>query len=145
MAGFSDAYEAGVLNWLFTPSTAISPLASSWVALCITQPVDTDDGTDLAAKEPTYTAYQRVQITNAQWALDGSTDPTAIQNSIDIVFDQCTENVNETVLWWALCTLSTGGDMVFSGDVVVPALGLTLNSGVTPQFDATALKARLGG
>lgn len=103
--------------------------ANSYVALFTADPTESGAFTN----EATYTGYARVALTKASaWTDGGST----FTNANIIEFPLCTAGAN-TVTHYAICTLSTDGQIVTSG-----ALNASLNisAGIKPQFSAGSLQ-----
>ena len=137
--GWSDAQEAAILDYYFR-ATGTPAVASSYLALCLAPPADNSD----VISEPSYTGYARQQVLAAGWDAAVGGDPSYIDNSGGIQFPLCGEDVAEVVTHWALMSAASGGTLLFSGSITVPPGGLTLNSGVQPQFDAGAVRVQLG-
>ena len=102
--------------------------ANLYLALFTADPTETGS----FANEATYTGYARVTMAKASaWTDGGST----FTNSGLLQFPQCTAG-NNTITHFAVCTLSSAGEVVVSG-----ALNASLNisSGIQPQFSAGSL------
>ena len=84
------------------------------------------------ANEATYTGYARVTMDKeTAWTDGGST----FTNAGLLQFPQCTGG-NNTITHFAVCTLSSGGEIIVSG-----ALNSSLNIslGIQPQFSTGSL------
>ena len=102
--------------------------ANLYLALFTADPTETGS----FANEANYTGYARVTMAKASaWTDGGST----FTNSGLLQFPQCTAG-NNTITHFAVCTLSSAGEVVVSG-----ALNASLNisSGIQPQFSAASL------
>ena len=99
-----------------------------YLALFTSDPTETGAFTN----EATFTGYARVSMPKASsWTDGGST----FTNSGLVQFPQCTAGSN-VITHFALCTLSSAGEVVISG-----ALNASLNisSGIQCQFSAGSL------
>ena len=77
--------------------------------------------------EATYTGYARVAMPKeSAWTDGGST----FTNATLLQFPQCTAGSN-TITHFAVCTLSSAGEVVVSGALNAP---LNISSGIQPQF-----------
>lgn len=106
--------------------------ATYYIALCFDLPDDADDGSDI--DEPSGGAYARQAIAPADWsAASGGVK----RNSSVITFATATADWGTTPLKaWALCTASTGGEVIASG-----ALGTSrrIYEGYSPYFPADSI------
>ena len=84
------------------------------------------------ANEATYTSYAKVTMAKASAWIDGGSTFT---NSGLLQFPQCTAG-NNTITHFAVCTLSSAGEVVVSGALNAP---LNISSGIQPQFSAGSL------
>lgn len=93
-------------------TSGIQPSATAgnlYVALYTTDPTDADTGT-----EATYGGYQRVEVarTTGEWSVSGN----VVTNVNEIAFPQST-GTNNTITHIGIRTASTGGDLLFHGQL----------------------------
>jgi len=125
MAGSkTDFYENKVIAHLFeTDYTAPDPM---YVALFLesAKPTDAGGGTEASGG-----AYARVSVARATgWTSAGN----ATENAADITFPEATASWGELGAF-ALMDASTGGNMLYWGDLTTPK---TINSGDTAKIPA---------
>lgn len=97
--------------------------ANLYLALFTADPTESGVFTN----EATFTGYARVAVPKASgWSDGGST----FTNASLIQFPQCTAGTN-TISHFALCTLSTAGEIVVSGALNA---NLNISSGIQAQF-----------
>lgn len=141
MAGsMRDAFETDLLELIFN-NTALANIGdasglqpsgtagSLYIALLTVAPTDSTAGT-----ECDYTGYARVAVarTSGGWTISGNN----ASNTAAITFGQCSAGDADTAVAFAIFTASTGGDMLFWGDLTS---NLTISVGVTPEFAIGAL------
>jgi hypothetical protein len=86
--------------------------------------------------EATFTGYARVSMTKATaWTDGGST----FSNAGLVQFPQCTGGSN-TITHFAICTLSTAGQILYSGALNSP---LAISNGIQPQFSIGSITVNL--
>ena len=103
--------------------------ATSYVALFTADP--TEGG--VFTNEANYTGYARVALTKSTaWTDGGST----FTNANIIEFPLCTAGTS-TVTHYAICTASTAGQIVTSGQLNA---SLNISAGIKPQFSAGSLQ-----
>lgn len=91
---------------------------------------------DQGTNEATYTGYARKGVgrttTNWNWLT------RAIDNAVDVVFDQCTGGSN-TITYFGIGTAATGtgGKLLYWGAF---AASISVSSGITPTFSAGDLR-----
>lgn len=105
-------------------NASVSPLASLFVSLHTSDPLETGNQT---TNECAYTSYARVTVTRsgAAWAVTAnSVSPVA-----NITFPACT-GLTETATHWAVGTLVSGaGKLLYSGTI---SPTIAISNGVTP-------------
>lgn len=135
MAGSKrDNFETDLLELIFNntalanigDTSGLQPSAAAgnlYVALFTTAPTDSTAGT-----ETTYTNYARVAVprSSAGWTVASG----AVSNAAAITFPQC-GTTGATIVAFAIMTASTGGDMLYWGDLTS---SLAVSSGITPEF-----------
>lgn len=120
----SNTAENKVLKALLQ-GTDIDFRASANLYLALFTADPTENG--VFTNEATYTGYARVAIPKASaWTDGGST----FTNATLLQFPQCTAGSN-TITHFAVCTLSSAGEVVVSGALNAP---LNISSGIQPQF-----------
>ena len=133
MAGFSDAVENKVLDHVFGDGTYT---VTSPVYLALTTVAVTDTMTGSTITEANYTGYSRLAInaTDMNAASGGSKT-----NGNALTFPACTAG-SSTVIGFAICSASTGGDVILYG--TLPSV--TISTTQTPAtIAAGALTATL--
>lgn len=133
MAGFSDAVENKVLDHVFGDGTYT---VTSPVYLALTTVAVTDSMTGSTITEANYTGYSRLAInaTDMNAASGGSKT-----NGNALTFPACTAG-SSTVIGFAICSASTGGDVILYG--TLPSV--TISTTQTPATIAVgALTATL--
>lgn len=135
MAGSkTNAFETNLLELIFN-NTALenignagglqpsSAAGSLYVALFTAAPSDSSAGT-----ETTYTNYARVAVarTSGGWTVASG----AVSNTAAITFPQCGAT-GATIVAFAIMTASSGGDMLYWGDLTS---NLAVSNGITPEF-----------
>ena len=99
-----------------------------YLALFTADPTESGEFTN----EATYTGYERVVMPKSTaWTDGGST----FTNATLLQFPQCTGGAN-TITHFAVCTLSSAGEVVVSGALNSP---LNISSGIQPQFSVNSL------
>lgn len=137
-AGKSDVFEAALLDYLFT-GTAIAnlPTATSgnfYLALYTADP--TEEGTNPATGEATYTSYARVAILRTIAAGSWQRSGNVVSNQAQISFPACTGGSN-TITHLALVSSASGAGTIF---YIAPlSASLAVSSGITPQIAAGGL------
>ena len=135
----SDVYEKKILDAVFGKAT-VSPPANYFVCLLESAPVDGDTALDLVSKESSYTSYARVQTASSDWSNATGTNPTESNNVNPITFPQSTGG-SSVITHFAVVSVASGaGDMLFYGTLDASR---TISPSDTPEFQATALAARL--
>lgn len=127
-----------LLDHTFNNSAYTAP--STYVALCTTDVVDSDAGSDI--DEPAGGAYARKQVNNnggaaPDWDLAVEGDPSYVDSADDIEFAQATGDWG-TIVAMAICDSGTTG----GGQVLMYDNDMTdkpVNSGDTAKFSAAAL------
>lgn len=134
MAGFTNTYEAAILDHVFGKATLTPPTIH--VALFTTLPADDATG----GVEVSAASYARVATVAADWNAAVAGAPTVLDNLSVINFPQATESWG-TVIGFGLYTAATAGILILYG-----ALGTNraIATGDTPEFGAGLLKAKLG-
>lgn len=99
-----------------------------FVALFTAAPTETGGGT-----EASYTGYARVSVarTSGAWTVSGD----SVSNAALITFGQCTAGTN-TITSFAIMTASSGGDMLFYGNL---SQNLAVSTGIIPEFGIGSL------
>lgn len=135
MAGSkSNTFETDLLELIFN-NTALanignagglqpsSAAGSLYVALFTAAPSDSSAGT-----ETVYTNYARVAVarSSAGWTVASG----AVSNTAAVTFPQCGAT-GATIVAFAIMTASTGGDMLYWGDLTS---SLAVSNGITPEF-----------
>ena len=106
--------------------------ANLYLALFTTDPTESGVFTN----EATYTSYARVTMAKAtSWTDGGST----FTNANLVQFPQCTGGTN-TITHFAICTLSTAGQILQSGALSSP---LAISNGIQPQFSIGSISISL--
>jgi len=98
------------------------------IALYTSDPGEGDTGT-----EASYSGYSRVSVVRsaAGWVVVGD----ECSNVADVVFPT-SAGPTQTVTHFGIRTLSTGGDLLYSGSLLIPS---TINNGDTVKFNANSL------
>ena len=125
----SNSTENDVLKAILQ-GTDISWRASANVYLALFTADPTEAG--VFTNEATYTGYTRVAMAKATSFTDGGSTFT---NANLVQFGQCTLGSN-VITHFALCTLSTAGQIVVSGAL---NSSLSISTGIQPQFSAGSL------
>lgn len=106
--------------------------ATYYIALCFSAPDDADDGSDL--DEVSGGGYARQAIAPADWNVASAGSKT---NAVAIDFPTATADWGTTpVSAWAMCTASTGGQVIGSGTI---SNASRVYSGSTPRFPAESI------
>ena len=125
----SNTAENKVLNALLK-GTDIDFRAGANLYLALFTADPTENG--VFTNEATYTGYARVVMPKSSaWTDGGST----FTNATLLQFPQCTGGAN-TITHFAVCTLSSAGEVVVSGALNSP---LNISSGIQPQFSIGSL------
>lgn len=133
MAGFSDAVENKVLDHVFGDGTYT---VTSPVYLALTTVAVTDSMTGSTITEASYTGYSRLAINATDMSAASGGTKT---NSNALTFPACTAG-SSTVIGFAICSASTGGDVILYG--TLPSV--TISTTQTPATIAVgALTATL--
>jgi hypothetical protein len=145
MAGFSDAMETEILNYIlrgtaFTTLTANTTPANLYAALWIGDPLDTGAG----GAEASYTSYARVALSRASGTWNSPTASGAsmlCDNVAAITFPASTGGAAQTVTHIVIMSASSGGTQIFNEAL---AASRTINSGdAAPTFAIGALDVLL--
>jgi hypothetical protein len=110
VAGFSDAVEKKILDHI-TGKTAYASPGPLYLALTTVAVTDADTGSTIT--EANYTGYARKQIPTADMTAAAGTS-SETHNNTQEQFAACTAG-SSTVIGWALCSASSGGDVVMFG------------------------------
>ena len=135
MAGSKrDGFETDVLELIFNnvaianigdgPGLQPSSTAGSlYVALYTVAPTDSTAGTECA-----YTSYARVGVARSAggWTVSGNN----CSNTAAVEFPECTGG-SETAVAFSIMTGSSGGDMLYWGDLTS---SLAISNGITPNI-----------
>ncbi|MDQ1341169.1 MAG: hypothetical protein QG567_2327 [Campylobacterota bacterium] len=106
--------------------------ANVYLALFTADPTESGVFTD----EATFTGYARVLMAKAtSWTDGGST----FTNANLVQFPQCTGGTN-TITHFAVCTLATAGQILYSGTLNSP---LAISNGIQPQFSIGSVSINL--
>ena len=106
--------------------------ANVYLALFTADPTESGVFTD----EATFTGYARVLMAKAtSWTDGGST----FTNANLVQFPQCTGGTN-TITHFAVCTLATAGQILYSGALNSP---LAISNGIQPQFGIGSVSINL--
>jgi len=132
MAGFSDAYEIGILDHVFI-NGALSQPSNLYVALTGSTIDDADTGTTIP-NEVSGGDYARQQCNTYSNAAAGS-----LTNTIKIEYSEATAAWG-TVTDFAVCDHSTTGDIVGYGKLTTSK---SIGIGDTAKFATNDLKASL--
>ncbi len=127
MAGFTTYTQQKVLDHVRGKTSWTMPTA--YVALFTAAPSDAGGGTEAA-----YTSYARVATAGADWSAASGTSGT---NAQAITFPACTGS-SSTVTHFGLYDASTSGNLLAWG-----TCSLSVSTGITPQFAASALTLTL--
>lgn len=139
MAGFTDAFEAAILNHFFGATALAAPPTGYEVALYTVAPAD--DGT--GGTEATYTGYARLAVTNnvTEFPAASGTAPTRKTNGNDWVFGEKTDAGTQVLVAWALIDNADSITIVQHG-ALSPNLSVAQND--TPRIPASQLKIEAG-
>lgn len=138
MSGFTDTYEAAILNEIFG-GTALAAETNVEIGLLTTLPSD-DESTSLV--EASYTGYSRVDAANngTTWSAAAGTAPTIKSNAIALSFGQKTDAGDITVVGFAIWE-DDSTTLMFVGTVTPNA---TVSQNDTPEFGIGDLDIKLG-
>jgi hypothetical protein len=145
MAGFSDAMETEILNYIlrgtaFTTLTANTTPASLYAALWIGDPGDDNAG----GAEASYTSYTRVALSRASGtftAPSNSGGAMLTDNVGAITFPASTGGAAQTVTHLVIMSASSGGTQIFNQALTNSR---TINNGdAAPTFAIGALDVSL--
>ena len=137
MAGFSDTYEAAILNLLLAAkaianiadNAAAAPATVVWVSLHTADPGDT--GTQ-GTNESAYAGYTRISVarTTGGWTVTGVTGASPVAA---ITFPQATSTSTSTITHAGigLSSATTAGILIASG-ALSPTINISQN--VTPSL-----------
>ena len=114
MSGLSEwAREATLLAAAGGPAFSL-PASEVWLAFLSEEANDSDTGETLP--ECTYAGYKRTPVIySGTWEI--SQWGTYLENKAQITGPTATNAIPVTILGWAWCTLSAGGQMVVSGTI----------------------------
>jgi hypothetical protein len=136
--GKSDVFEAALLDFLFT-GTAIANLPTAttgnyYIALYTADP--TEEGTNPATNEATYTGYARVPVLRTIAAGSWQRTGNVVSNQAQINFGACTAGSN-TITHFALVSSASGAGTIFYMGAL--SASLAVSNGITPQIAAGQL------
>lgn len=124
----SNFLATAILGHEFGKSTYTVP-AHFYACLCKIAPLATDTGSTIT--ESTYTGYARVLLNTSDFtAISGN----SLSNVAQVTFPT-PGLTGDTLLGWALCDASSGGNMLWCG----PLAALPATPGFAPFIPAGAL------
>jgi hypothetical protein len=134
-SGIGQTHATAILTSDFQNSTFTPSLPTGYMALFTVIPSDTAVGTG----ETTYGAYTRIGIlmTSGNWTVASG---TATLSGFVVTFPTSTSGT-ASIIDAALMAASSGGTQpLYWGDLTAPQ---TINSGNTPQFNASSIVASM--
>ena len=119
MAGFSDAVENKVLDWMYR-GVAMTPASPRFLALTTSAVNETNTAGTLT--EASYTGYARLSLADAVFGAAASGE---VHNTATQTFAACTA-LTSTVIGWAMCSSSSGaGDVYHFGTCTSTVISTT--------------------
>lgn len=135
--GFSNYAELKVLDHVFGGPDYARP-ANLYVALLTAVIDDSDTGTTIALKEPTYAGYARLQVANNATNFPAAANGTK-SNGVALTFAQCTDGAS-TISHFAICDMANGGNVITYGQLGLPK---PISQGDTPSIPIGGLTIEL--
>ncbi len=160
MPGFSDYLEAKILDWLFKRTASGTPPNNVYVSLHNGDP-EGAGANELQGSNPAadgYSpAYARVQVptdldnaTNTNWSAKGPGSPSTAQkitNQAIVAFPLPSGAWNQpagggaarAILYFGFFDAGSGGNFLGSGKISPADIGVLVQAGQRPSFDANQL------
>lgn len=111
MSGFSQKYAAGLLGHAWGKAELTKP-SKVYLALCTTVPTSSSTGSTIV--EATASGYERKEVPAASISSPTEAGESSIKTSAELLFKEITGG-SSTIIGWALCDASTGGNVVMWG------------------------------
>jgi hypothetical protein len=111
VSGFSQHYAAAILGHTWSKSELAKP-SKVFLALCTTVPTSSSTGSTIV--EATASGYERKEVPTASIASPTEAAESSIKTSAELLFKEITGG-SSTIIGWALCDASTGGNVVMWG------------------------------
>jgi hypothetical protein len=137
-----NSAETSLLQLLFNATTwnniaendTTSPSTAFYVSLHTASPGETGAQN---TTEAAYGAYARQSVTRgtAGWTVSGA----SVSNAGAITFPEATSGSETETDWGVGLSLTGAGTLLAYGNIDTPTAGLSVSTGVQPQFAASAL------